>query len=112
MNKRGQEVPGPSKKVPGLLDFLGPGTTGPRNLRGLVGPVLSCPVPGPSRDFPGRNSPAGKPSPHVNSMFLEKSDIETPVQKSFSTIYHSSGTPPVLTEKRLSSPKLTRRPTQ
>ena len=27
-----------------------------------LGPVLSCPVPGPSRDFPGRDSPAGKPS--------------------------------------------------
>ena len=29
---------------------------------GFLGPVLSRPVPGPSRDFPGRDSPAGKPS--------------------------------------------------
>ena len=28
----------------------------------FLGPVLSRPVPGPSRDFPGRDSPAGKPS--------------------------------------------------
>jgi hypothetical protein len=60
-------LPGPpGQKV------LGPGTfevsrscpartTGP--LRSL-GPVLSRPVPGPSRDFPGRDSPAGKPSTH------------------------------------------------
>ena len=49
-------------QVPGLVDFFSPGTTGPRNLQGLQ--VLSCPhlVPGPSRDSPGRDSPAGKPS--------------------------------------------------
>ena len=33
--KRGREVPGPSKKVPGLLDRLSPGTTGPRDIQGL-----------------------------------------------------------------------------
>ena len=33
--KRGREVPGPLKKVLGLLDFLSPGTTGPRDLQGL-----------------------------------------------------------------------------
>ena len=33
--KRGREVPGPSKKVPGLLDLFSPGTTGPRDLQGL-----------------------------------------------------------------------------
>ena len=31
----------------------------------FLGPVLSRPVPGPSRDFPGRDSPAGKPSMYV-----------------------------------------------
>ena len=30
-----------------------------------LGPVLSRPVLGPSRDFPGRDSPAGKPSTYV-----------------------------------------------
>ena len=35
LKKRGQEVPGPSKKVLGLLDFFGPGTTGPQDLQGL-----------------------------------------------------------------------------
>ena len=34
-------------------------TTGPSK---SLGPVLSRPVPGPSRDFPGRDSPAGKPN--------------------------------------------------
>ena len=33
--KRGREVPGPLGKVPGLLDFFSPGTTGPRDLQGL-----------------------------------------------------------------------------
>ena len=33
--KRGRDVPGPLKKVLGLLDFFGPGTTGPRDLQGL-----------------------------------------------------------------------------
>ena len=33
--KKGREVPGPSKKVPGLLDLFSPGTTGPRDLQGL-----------------------------------------------------------------------------
>ena len=45
--KRGQEVPGPLKKVPVLLDFFGPRTTGPL---GCLSPVLSHPVSGPSRD--------------------------------------------------------------
>ena len=47
-------------QVPGLLDLLSPGTTGPRDLQGLQ--VLSCLVPGPrtscpgiSRDVPGLN---------------------------------------------------------
>ena len=31
------------------------------NLSGSLGPVPSHPVPGPSWDFPGRDSPAGKP---------------------------------------------------
>ena len=35
--------PGPSKIVPGLLDFFSPGTTGPRDLQGIY--VLSCLVP-------------------------------------------------------------------
>ena len=36
VEKRGRrDVPGPLKKVPGLLDFFGPGTTGPRDLQGL-----------------------------------------------------------------------------
>ena len=48
------------KKSPGLLEFFSPGTMGPSE---FLGPVLSRPVPGPSRDFPGRDSPAGKPSP-------------------------------------------------
>ena len=48
--KRGRDLPGPLKKVLGLLDFFSPGTTGPS--RG-PGPVLSRPVLGPSRDFPG-----------------------------------------------------------
>ena len=34
-------------------------TTGPSR---SLGPVLSRSVPGPSRDFPGRNGPAGKPT--------------------------------------------------
>ena len=59
LKKRGREVPGPLKKVLGLLDFFGPGTTGPSR---SLGPVLSRPVLGPSRDIPGRNSPAGKPN--------------------------------------------------
>ena len=50
------------KKSPGLLDFFSPGTMGPSE---FLGPVLSRPVPGPSRDFPGRDSPAGKPSMYV-----------------------------------------------
>ena len=33
--KRSREVPGPSKKIPGLFDFFSPGTTGPRDLQGL-----------------------------------------------------------------------------
>ena len=33
--KRGREVPGPLKKVLGLLDFFSPGTTGPQDLQGL-----------------------------------------------------------------------------
>jgi hypothetical protein len=33
--KRGREVPGPLKKVLGLLDFFSPGTTGPRDLQGI-----------------------------------------------------------------------------
>ena len=33
--KRGQEVPGPLKKVLGLLDFFSPGATGPRDLQNL-----------------------------------------------------------------------------
>ena len=49
LKKRGREVPGPLKKVLGLLDSFGPGTTGPRHLQGLQ--VVSCPVP--SRDLPG-----------------------------------------------------------
>ena len=59
--KRGQEVPGQSrdlpKKVPGLIDFFSPGTMGlPKPSRSL-GPVLSRPVPGPSQDFLGQDSP-------------------------------------------------------
>ena len=33
--KKGPGSPGTFKKVPGLLDFLSPGTTGPRDLQGL-----------------------------------------------------------------------------
>ena len=33
--KKGREVPGPLRKVQGLLDFFGPGTTGPRDLQGF-----------------------------------------------------------------------------
>ena len=55
MKKRGQDVPGPSKKVLGLLDFFSPGTTGPSR---SLGPVLFRPVLGHSRDFPGWDSPA------------------------------------------------------
>ena len=33
--KRGRRVPGPLKKVPGLLDFFGPGTMRPQDLQGL-----------------------------------------------------------------------------
>ena len=39
-------------QVPGLFDFLSPGTFWSRDLQGLQ--VLSCFVPGPSRDFLGR----------------------------------------------------------
>ena len=38
--KRGREVPGPLKKVLGLLDFFSPGTTGPSR---SLGPALSRP---------------------------------------------------------------------
>ena len=69
--KRGREVPGPLKKSPGTFRVSRscPGrTTGPSR---SLGPVLSCPVPGPSRDFPGRDSPAGKPSTyHENFAFV------------------------------------------
>ena len=60
--KRGREVPGPFKKSPGTFRVsrsCPARTTGPSR---SLGPVLSRPVPGPSRDFPGRDSPAGKPS--------------------------------------------------
>ena len=33
----------------------------------FLGPVLSRPVPGPSRDFPGRDSPAGKPNQNTTT---------------------------------------------
>ena len=50
VEKRGRrDVPGPLKKVPGLLDLLSPGTKGPWDLQGIQ--VLSCPVL--SRDLPG-----------------------------------------------------------
>ena len=45
--KRGREVPGPLKKVLVLLDFFGPGTTGPSR---SLDPVLSRDLPMTSRD--------------------------------------------------------------
>ena len=52
------------KKSPGTFGLLlsrDHGTTGPSM---SLGPVLSRPVPGPSRNCPGWNSPAGKPTSH------------------------------------------------
>ena len=33
-------------------------------------PVLSCPVPGPSRDFPGQDSPAAITSVYYVGMYI------------------------------------------
>ena len=58
---RGEKGPG----IPGTFgllqsgDFLVPDLQG---LQVLSCPVLSCPVPRPSQDFLGRNSPVGKPT--------------------------------------------------
>ena len=46
-------------------------TTGPSR---SLGPVLSRPVPGPSRDFPGRDSPAGKPTANAKEQY-DKADF-------------------------------------
>ena len=56
--KKGPGGPGTFKKSPGTFRVsrsCPARTTGPSK---SLGPVLSRPVPGPSRDFPGRNSPA------------------------------------------------------
>ena len=55
--KKGPGSPGTFKKSPGTFGLLWSwdhGTTGPAR---SLGPVLSRPVLGPSRDIPGRDSP-------------------------------------------------------
>ena len=59
---KGEKGAGTFKKSPGTFRVSRSclaRTTGPSR---SLGPVLSRPVPGPSRDFPGRVSPAGKPN--------------------------------------------------
>ena len=56
------------KKSPGLLDFFSTRTLWTMGPSGFLGPVPARPIPGPSWDFPGRDSPVAITSLNLNLM--------------------------------------------